>query len=712
MKPVFKIFIRDLKKIFTNSMAIILTVGVLVLPSLYAWFNIYANWDPYGKASTGNMQIAVINEDEGYTYKELELNVGKEIVTSLSGNDTINWQFVSKADGINGVEAGRYYAAIEIPSGFSKSMTSIVSSQFKTPEITYYANEKKNAIATKITDKVVQTVQGQVNESFITTVVNIVDKLLGTVIEEAQNSDTGTVATIQNQIKSAKSNIATIQSTVDSFQSIMKIAQDLDSSLSDQSIKKVLTDANKTIKSTQDVITVTKASVSSVTSSLDSVLGFSSSSLSDAAKKLNGLGKLSHSSAVTALTDVANRVNEMHNRISTTVTALEGVNNALPTKLSSLTNLINNLKSIDSKLQSLSSTISTALNSGNASGAISTVASQLNDISGLINSSSGDYRSNVKPALDKSVNSLLEIMTDVSNIITALSSSKDINTISATLNDSITAGSDMVTALSTLLKNCTNQLDDLSKKIQGLSDSELVNTVYNLTVGNADELGDFIACPVTVNTEKVYGIENYGSAMAPFYTTLAIWVGAIILIAIFKPTVRHKKELGKVNSVQSYFGRGLTFVCFALIQGLIICLGDLYFLKIQCYHPFLFILASCAASLVFSMFMYSLASAFGDIGKAVAVILLVIQLGGSGGTFPIDVTPAFFRMIHPYLPFTFVINAMRECVCGTYGNDYWFDLLKLSAYIAVSLVIGLVFRFVFKKPIKFFNKKIEETELL
>lgn len=712
MKPIFKIFIRDLKKIFTNSMAIILAVGVLVLPSLYAWFNIYANWDPYGKESTGNMQIAVINEDEGYSYKGLDLNVGQEIITNLSGNDTIDWQFVSKDKGINGVKAGLYYAAIEIPSGFSKSMTSIVSSQFERPEITYYANEKKNAIATKITDKVVQTVQGQVNESFITTVVNIVNKLLGTVVKEAQDTDTGTVATIQNQIKSAKDTIASIQSTMDGFRSIMKVAQDVESSLSGQSVQKLLTDTNKTIKSTQDVVTVTKASVSSITSSIDSVLGFSSNALSEAAKSLENLGKLSGNSAVTTLTEIGNRVNDMHNRISTTVTALEGINNALPAKLSALTNLISNMKAIDSKLQSLSTTISNATSSGNASSVISTVAKQLNDISGLINSASGDYKTNVKPALDKNVNSLLSIMTDISNIITALSSSKDINTLSDTLNNSLTAGSDMVTALSDLLKSCTNQLDDLSKKIQGLSDSDLVNTIYNLTVGNSDELGEFIACPVTINTDKIYGIENYGSAMAPFYTTLAIWVGAIILIAIFKPEVKRKKEIGKVNFVQSYFGRGLTFMSFALIQGLIICLGDLYFLKIQCYRPFLFILATCAASLVFSLIMYSLAAAFGDIGKAVAVILLVIQLGGSGGTFPIDVTPAFFRAVHPYLPFTFVIDAMRECVCGTYGHDYWFDLLKLMAYIAVALVIGLIFRLIFRKPVKFFNKKIEETELL
>ena len=156
----------------------------------------------------------------------------------------------------------------------------------------------------------------------------------------------------------------------------------------------------------------------------------------------------------------------------------------------------------------------------------------------------------------------------------------------------------------------------------------------------------------------------------------------------------------------------IIFLIFALIQGLIICLGDLYFLGIQCYHPVKFIFAGCAASLVYTIFIYSLVYAFSDIGKAVAVILLVVQIGGSGGTFPIDVTPRLFQVLNPYLPFTFVIEAMRECVCGTYENNYWIYLLRLCAYLLSGLIIGLLIRFIVKKPIRFFERRIEKTGLL
>ena len=269
-----------------------------------------------------------------------------------------------------------------------------------------------------------------------------------------------------------------------------------------------------------------------------------------------------------------------------------------------------------------------------------------------------------------------------------------------------------MTSLHSLISNCAKQLENLSKKLDGLGDSEIVNTLMNLTEGNSDELGSFIACPVKVNTDKIYGIDNYGSAMAPFYSTLALWVGAIILVALVKHKVANKKEIGNIKPREEYFGRSLIFLTISLVQGLIICLGDLYFLKIQCYHPVKFIFAGLCASFVFTFFIYSLVAAWGDIGKAVAVILLVVQLGGCGGTFPIDVTPAFFRAINPYLPYTFVIDALRECVCGTYGNNYWVCLGKLFVYFFIGLLIGTLFRYLFRKPMRFFEKKVEETGLL
>ena len=316
MKNIFKIYKRDLKKIFTNSMAIILAVGIAVLPSLYAWFNIYANWDPYGPASTGNMKVAVVINDEGYEFKGVEINVGDQIKSNLKANDMIDWQFVSKERAVNGIEAGDYYAGIEIPKGFSKSLTSIMTKNFKQPKITYYANEKKNAIATKITDKVVQTIQTEVNESFVTTVINLVNKLLGTVIEQGKK----------------------------------EVAQDLNKSLSKTDLSAILGDTKTVVSDTEDAIKVAESSVDAVTSSVGDVLKSSSKKLANSANNLKKINDTNSDKAQAEIKSVLAECAQARKELQAIVPALEKVNDNLPKPLSSVKALIKVLKTADSRL--------------------------------------------------------------------------------------------------------------------------------------------------------------------------------------------------------------------------------------------------------------------------------------------------------------------------------------------------------------------------
>lgn len=711
MNNIWLIFKRDLRKIATNSMAIILAAGVLVLPSLYAWVNIYANWDPYGKQSTGNMKIAVMIEDKGISFRDIDINIGDQIEENLKANDVIDWQFLSKEDGIRGVKAGDYYAAIEIPENFSESLASIVTDHFEPPQITYYANEKKNAIATKITDKVVQTVQGEVNETFIKTIADVVSKVMGAVMP-AQGADPATAESLVGDIELAKNSLEGLKETIDSLQSVMALVKSVADAVPDEDVKKLFTDLNATVTNTEDAVKVTRVSVNSMTASVDSILSASSSQLADAAEKLGGIGNLLSTAAASHLKSASAAVKTNAQNLSVLLTSLEAVQDALPGGVGGLDDLIGRIRSVQADLTAADGDISSAINGGAANLASHGISGKLSSISGTLASISSDYNGKVKPALDAAVDSLLSVLEDLSGILSAVNGSGELSELAAAVNRSADNGTDILKNLSTLLGGFITRLDRFAGLMGGMTDSESVNIFYNLMVSNGDELGSFLASPVSVDTDTVYGIENYGSAMAPFYTTLAIWVGGIILIAIFKTDVKKKKEIGSVTPTQEYFGRALTFAAFALVQGLIVCLGDLLFLKIQCRHPLLFLLAGLLASLVYSFFIYSIVAAFGDIGKAIVVILLVVQLGGSGGTFPIDVTPAFFRAVNPYLPFTFVINAMRECVCDTWGADYWIDLLKLCAYVLAALILGLLVRRVFRKPVRFFTKKIDETGLL
>ena len=202
--------------------------------------------------------------------------------------------------------------------------------------------------------------------------------------------------------------------------------------------------------------------------------------------------------------------------------------------------------------------------------------------------------------------------------------------------------------------------------------------------------------------------------MAPFYSVLAIWVGGVVLVAMMKVNVDRKRqeELADVTPAQLYLGRYILFLIIGLLQSGLICLGDLYFLEIQCEHPFYFMLAGWFTSIVFVNLLYTLTVSFGDIGKAICVVLMVIQVAGSGGTFPIEMTPTFFQKLYVLLPFTHSMAAMRECIAGFYGNVYWKELGILGLYLIASLLLGLVLR----KPIirlnEAFNEKLEETKVI
>lgn len=710
MKNIFKIYKRDLKKIFTNSMAIILAVGIAVIPSLYAWFNIFANWDPYG--STGNMQVAVIIEDEGYMFKEVEINVGEEIRSNLEANDLIDWQFVSKDEAISGIEAGKYYAGIEIPSGFSESLTSIVTDEFKQPEIKYYANEKKNAIATKITDKVVQTIQQEVNESFVTTVINVVSSLIDVVADTSKHGAMDTFGDLSSKLRKASSSIVGIKRTVDSLGEVIETTQELGDAINGDNVNKLIDSSGNLVDSGEDLAKLLETGVNNLTGSVGTALSDVGSELGSTADAIDKVTGKSDDEIIKTLTESQAKLLKLKAQLETVLGALKSVQEYLPVKLTALDKMITKTQQRIDTLNKIDSLIVKAQQSPVKKN-IDSITSEMRSLVGGISDLKTDYNKDVKPTVDENLTALIDTLRVTADLVADLSGDLPmLQSLAKSLDSTTDSSADLVTALNKLLDNVQSELRGLADKVDGLADSELLNTIRNMASANSDQLGEFLACPVKLSTDKIYGIENYGSAMAPFYSTLAIWVGSMILIAVVKTNVKRKKEIGNnVRMHHAYFGRMLTFLTFAVAQSLIICLGDLYFLKIQCFHPAKFLLAGVFAALVFSMFIYSLTFALGDIGKSVGIILLVVQIGGSGGTFPIDVCPGFFQAIHPYLPFTFVINAMRECVCGTYANDYWIDLLKLAAYIAGALVIGLGVKFLVKKPIRFFEKQVEKTDL-
>ena len=581
MKNIFEVFITDFKRIKANVVAIVIILGLVIIPSLYAWFNILSNWDPYGEESTAKIKVAVASDDEGIDLEGIYFNMGDEVIDALKSNTTIGWVFADTTqDAIDGVYSGDYYAALIMPDAFTSDLVSLLSGDVTHPEIIYYENEKKNAIAPKITSKAKTAVQQQVNATFISTLVESMTTAVGEVMDTDQLQELGMTSS-ETLVDVACHKLENVLIRLDTYE--------------------VLVDS---------FIAVT-----------DSVIV-----TGEAVDELSGDKAISQGQS--------------------TVSKVQGtLNSGITSKLSIAQSLSASLSSIQSLLTVVSSTYSEM----------------------------GDD-------LDK-------------------------------FNESIAAMGVNLYETKSLIANMRVNLQDSLDSLNELKTGDSYQMLMKLMKTDPDAIGSFMEEPVEIETMRVYPIENYGSAMSPFYSILAIWVGSLILVAIIHVTVKPIEGI-VLTPKDTYAGRYVTFFLIGQLQALLTVLGDLYFVEIQCENPIKFWLAGATASFVFTLLIYSLTFAFGNVGEALAVVIMVIQVAGAGGTFPKEVLPEIYQNIYKYLPFPYAMDAMREAVGGLYESYYWECIGHLLLYVPISVIIGLVGGKLFEKMNHLIEKNKEDSGVM
>lgn len=735
MRKIWYIFRRDMRSVFRNPIAAIIAVGIMILPSLYAWFNIAANWDPYG--NTGGLKVAVVNEDEGLNPEKLDLpdtamtvlngadlNIGDMVEDNLKMNDQIGWQFVSRDEAMDGVSDGTYYAAVVIPSSFSNDIASVLSEDVKHPEIAYYVNEKKNAIATKITDKGVSTIQQEVNESFVgavsealSSVLNLTGEGIEAIKQSVGSNVLGILSNIQNDTERLSVSLTTVESLLKAMQQVgvtaSSVLPNFEETFDDSQIKindlvSAIDSAHMLSKRTLDQMDDIFSAVGELADSAKKATDFAFSVADEDAEAVK--------SALQKAIDINQRLLRLQESILNAIKQIDSylpgdshsVLNSIIGKISDQVDRTNNI--ID-KLYDTKTNISKGIRV--TDGVIQDVYSLYDSMESAQNDIEQYYRNNVKSSLQSELDDVYDVLISASSRIEVLKNSiPETKTSLKNMDEAYTNLIDAISQLNASVEQMKTRLQDIYDEADKLSKGGDIDKLIGLISTDPQAISDFMASPVTLTTHKLYPIVNYGSAMTPFYTVLCLWVGGLVLVAILKCDVKDDEFTEDATPWQRYFGRYFTFLIFALAQAVIVALGDLFILKIQCLHPWLFVLAAMYTSFVFSLFIYTLTISFGDVGKAVAVVFLVIQVAGAGGTFPIEVTPMFFRILNPLMPFTHMINAMRECVGGLYGNAYWMDILKVSAYIPISLLIGIVLRLPIIRIKHFFEEKLEETGLM
>lgn len=720
MKRAFEIFRRDVNRLSHNMVAMIVTIGVCLIPSLYAWFNIAANYDPY--ANTGNIKIAVANADKG-TENELigELNVGEEIVQNLKKNDSLGWKFTDEKKAVQGVKSGKYYAAIVIPEDFSSSFVSILSGDMKQPQFEYYLNEKKNAIAPKVTGTGASTIQEQVNEEFIAAAAGSVSKILGQTAEQMGTQVDTVQESLIAKMQTAEENLEEYQVVLENLNKTIDGSDDLINGTQEtlDALKSAVASGAKSMNNGTDILASVRNSVGALSVGL-------SDGLTQGADALSGI-----SSAVgTDLGKLNEKVQNVNEKIGNTITSMQDLiskNEEILTVLREFDNQVpgNPLSEIIEKLETENQRhkeILKNLQTGNNSigNAVNTSVQGLNQIASVIQdgqknlqTSRASFEKNVLPSLNQSLDSFAQLSGKVSGVLAGVEPSAEqlknvTGDLKQTLSDTKTAMESTKEALDDVQKKLNTAITDLG----ALQSSDIYLSLKELTKKDTGEVAEFMHSPVQLETKSFYRVENYGSAMAPFYTNLAIWVGGIVLIAIFKMEVDKDEKIKSFTVTQGYFGRWILYITTGLIQALIICLGDIYLLKIQCKNPAAFVFAGLFASFVYVNLIYALSITFKHIGKALSVILVILQIPGSAGTYPIEMTPAFFQFVHPLLPFTYGINAMREAIAGIYGMHYWKNILCLAVFLPIALGIGLLLRPHLLNLNYLFDRKLAETDLM
>ncbi|ACA45867.1 YhgE/Pip domain-containing protein [Clostridium botulinum] len=718
MKNIFKIYKRDLQNIITNWVAIVVMLGLMILPSLYAWFNIKSSWDPY--SNTKSISVAVVNKDKAAFFKGQSINVGEELVNKLKINKNIGWKFVDEREAEKGVKYGKYYASIMIPEDFSYKILSITRDKQEKPTLIYSVNEKSNAVAPKITSKGVTTIQSEVTKTFVKTVNGIIFEMfnkLGIELEKGKPK----LKDLMNMIFYVNDKIPEINASIDKLEKgaitleefIEKINKDIP--LIKDTINRALSAGDKT-----------KLFLSKSKEGINNVAPYIKQDLI-IARKINSTAEVLIEEGVDLIGKNSSKARENLLSSKDKLTNVKEILNSILELIDIINkdkkNIImndfeNNIKDMKERVNNKIENINTVISSIDRGEKVSVeVLNRLNNkangIDSILEKTIEDFNPKIVPAINNVLNDLIVV---ADNTIQLLKNANENLPGATELLDKGYTGAEKgikgIKILKSNLPSIEKSIGEVSNKLKTLDDDERLNEIIKLMKSNAKIESDFISNPVEIKENRIYPIPNYGSAMAPFFTTLSLWVGALILVSILSVEVKDIKGAKKLKVHEKYFGRYFTFMTIAIFQALIVSLGDIYLLKVYVSNKSIFILFSIFISIIFSMIIYTLVSVFGNVGKALGVILLVLQISASGGTFPIEVTPGFFQRINPLLPFTYAVSGMREAVGGVIEGILLRDIIILLIYFTISILVALLLKKKLEKINKNFVKKFKESGLV
>ncbi len=675
MKAIWTVFRRDVHTLRSNVMASLIVSGVILIPLIFTWFNVLASWAPL--ENTAGLKVAVASEDSGFDSNLMPttVNIGNEVLSALRANEQLDWVITDKTSAIEGTKSGEYYAAIIIPQTFSQDILSFYSTNAHPTSIELYSNEKKNALAPKITDQGAQGVSHQVAEEFTRTLGDVSLGLVASLTDYlSQDEASVALKRIETRAEWVESQLRTSAGTARAFADLLESSVPL--------VESAENIANAPLPQRPDVNIELNISADDLTSAVDATIS-SYDTVQKRIEELYSTASHTHVERKNVLNDLAEQVKanviryeEFRSFVSEKITPV------LPDEGQRLTTNLDQAiaaqKAVQQRLESAASSPTPARPDLSAVAEAQKVLAQTR-----------------QTQLPQTIASLRSSIEDIRRDLTFHRSTLDIDT------SGLDSGSASVRAIAVKLDETADKFAHVRQAVASAANSGNLETVSALVGTDPSALAASIASPVEVEREVLFPVAAFGVGMAPLYTTLALWMGCLLAGVSLKTEVTGK---GRQALIQ-YFGRFGIFAVIALAQSTCVGLGLLNFVKIEPAHPFLLLLSLWTSSLVFMLIVYTFVIAFSNAGKALGVLLLVFQISAAGGAYPLELLPQWFQNLSPWLPATYTIRAFQAASAGIYDGDYWKALGVLVMFCVPALVLGTLLR----QPLASYNTKLTAT---
>lgn len=725
MKTILRIFKHDIKQIFSNVVTVIIVLGLVLLPSIFSWYNVLACWDVFN--NTDNLKVAVANSDEGYQSDlvPLKVNLGDQVQNALLEDKEMEWVFTSEEDAIEGARSGEYYAAVVIPQSFSKDMMTFYSPEVEHASILYYTNEKKNVVAPKLTERGADDVANKINTIFVEKVSEVGLNVASSLVDYTDNKQ------FVNQITQLSDNIATLSGrmaqaseVVSGYSSLLSASESLIASSAD-----LLGETSDSAQQVLDTTNNAKQSINSLTDAMAVSTDALHSALEKSTDSFEGVSEsidTAFTSSGTAATTTASSLDTQAEAVRNQAVSMRAMADSLercsvpPEFEGTLDAFVSQVRASADTQDQLAQSLTAAADSirtqnDEAQAHHAEVKDLAEQAKGSIKDLSQDYNNTIKPELEKLQTQVEKSSTLLFDNASQLSSvTEDINGASGSLIDTLAVAQNNLDSSAQSLKESSEYLARLSSNIKTAVSSEDWQGLKQIFQTDPHELAQSLASPVQIERTALYPASNFGSQMAPLYTMLGLWIGSLLLLVAVKVKVssRTLAEVGYPKLHQVFWGRFLIFACLSFVQSSILALGNLLFLQVQATEPLLFLVCYWVSGLVFTFIIYTLVVSFANLGKALAVFLLIIQVSAGGGSYPLPMLPDFVQALSPFLPLTHAINALRAAMMGLYQMDFWVEIGLLLVFLVPFMLLGLLLRKPLMNLLNWYVRKTEESKLI